>query len=298
MSAINDRIGAIIVSFNPDERLVTNCRRLLPQVDVVTVIDNGSVAGVRHLKRVATLPRTAVILNGRNIGLAAALNVGVRAAVMRCQMLLTFDQDSIAPPTYVTDLMTAYHGYHGAAPVAIVSPQYRDQATGAMQTFSDCGHTPDCPYALVTTTITSGSMFVTSVFGEVGMFREDFFIDYVDNEFCLRCRKRGYAILEASRAVLSHSVGAPRQYRLLWKRPLASNHAPWRRYYITRNRLIVYRGYLTSFPRWVIADCFRMLKELIKIAVYERRRSDQYKWMLRGLRDAIRNAMGPIPQVP
>lgn len=38
------------------------------------------------------------------------------------------------------------------------------------------------------TLITSGMLIPLSLFGKIGMFREDYFIDSVDHEFCLRAR--------------------------------------------------------------------------------------------------------------
>ena len=62
----------------------------------------------------------------------------------------------------------------------------------------------------ITVALQSGSLFSRSALKDVGLFDETFFIDYVDFEFCLRLRKHGFRLIEATDAPIYHRVEHPR----------------------------------------------------------------------------------------
>ena len=86
------------------------------------------------------------------------------------------------------------------------------------------------------------------------------FIDYVDHEFCLRCNLWGYKIIEASNAILRHSVGRLHKGRFMGREISFSDHSPLRKYYFVRNILFVYFNYYRQFTEWVTRDCKVQLK--------------------------------------
>jgi len=292
-----ESICAIIVTYNPDQRLLINCNQLIKQVDSIIIVNNGPNNSIINDIVRRKSKRFKIICLDKNIGLAAALNIGISYVKKDYQWVITFDQDSIITESFVHYMLEAYNSYPNNESLAIVAPFYKDQTTGIIQTFRDHKAEGNVLYAKTTTTNTSGNLIGTHVFDKVGLFREYFFIDYIDKEFCLRCMEKGYTIIESTKACLLHNVGEPRQYKLLWKTPLASNHPPSRRYYITRNRIIVYRQYYRIFPKWVLGDIYIMIKEIIKILVYEKEKSSKYYWMLRGLRDALLNKMGSVEKI-
>ena len=40
-------------------------------------------------------------------------------------------------------------------------------------------------------------MYNLKIYKQVGLFRDDFFIDYIDTEYCLRIRQQGFNIIVA-----------------------------------------------------------------------------------------------------
>jgi rhamnosyltransferase len=291
-------ICAVIVTYNPDQRLLINCNRLKKQVDLTIIVNNGPLNHIINDIIKHNSPQLKIICLDENIGLAAALNVGISYSQKYYQWVITFDQDSIITNSFVKYLIETYDHYPNKDSLAIVAPIYKDQTTGMLQSFSGQHLDKNQLYAHSMVTITSGNMIASKIFEKVGLFREDFFIDYIDFEFCLRCQKYGYKIIESTKACLLHNVGTPRQYKFLWKTPLASNHNALRRYYITRNRIVVYKLYFNRYPLWVLNDIYIMLKEAIKILIYEKNSMSKYCWMLKGVRDALLNKMGPLnPQI-
>ena len=64
------------------------------------------------------------------------------------------------------------------------------------------------------TVITSGCLVDAAFAREIGGFRDDFFIDQVDHEFCLRTRANGRRVAISAKPVMQHSVGGWRGPRV------------------------------------------------------------------------------------
>jgi rhamnosyltransferase len=126
------------------------------------------------------------------------------------------------------------------------------------------------------------------VYLDAGQFRDELFIDFVDNEYCLRLRRRGFSVLRADQAVLYHSVGDTRRYGPF----IATNHSPLRRYYKTRNRFLVNRLYRRDFPGHCLFDRVRLTKEIFSILIFEGGKLAKLCMMWRGYLDYRRGRFG------
>lgn len=71
-----------------------------------------------------------------------------------------------------------------------------------------------------------------SVLDDIGTMNEDFFIDYVDTEWCLRALGHGYEIYADTNVCMKHTIGDNNIKFLVWKLPV---HSALRRYYRMRN---------------------------------------------------------------
>lgn len=263
---------AIIVTFHPDTELTQNIVALRSQVDEIMIVDNGSGDESKGLLgQLAQLSGVSIIYNRENLGIAAALNMGVKLAkASGYEWIVTFDQDSRATPGMINAMLTAYDACPKKERVASLSPRYRDRATGKIR-----GNNPDSlsnellPYEEVQVVMTSGNLVKSSIFDVVGYFNEALFIDHVDNEFCLRCSDHGYKILEVKDAILEHCIGYPTQHKLLWKNPITSNHSALRRYYIARNSIYIYRKFMFTHPVWVLKNAYGLLRVVILLVLFE-----------------------------
>jgi rhamnosyltransferase len=217
---------------------------------------------------------------GENVGIARALNIGAaRAFAAGYDLLLTMDQDSRAEPDMVAKLLEC-RSAEGGSTVGIVAPFHMTRAVRRPP--------PDVACTEVMTPMTSGCLLDLAVWQTVGPFRDDFFIDFVDNEYCLRLRREGYRVLRANRAILEHAVGDITRYGPI----IATNHSPLRRYYKTRNRFVVNREYRHDFPLHCLIDRIRMMKEIGSIVLFEDEKWAKLRMMWRGWRDYRRGRMG------
>lgn len=288
------KVCAVIVSYNPDEYLITHVAAILPQVDKLLVVDNGSAVNSRaYLEAVAQMPAVDVIYNGENLGIAAALNIAARFAQDEgYAWLATFDQDSCATPELIESMLSTYETCGFKEKVALISPVYLDQSTGTVELVGGCTGSPEQIFSTAVTTMTSGNLVKSSTFSKVGFFEESLFIDYVDNEFCLRCLQRDLKILVSCKSVLQHKAGEPVRHSLLWKRPVTSNHSPLRRYYSARNRVVMYKRYFRSRSEWVYSDLYIFLKEIAKIILFEKDMLCKVRFISKGVYHGITGKMG------
>lgn len=284
----SDSVCAIIVTYNPTAMLLENIAALRSQVSRLVIVDNGSdSASTTYIDDARRTYGCNVIANGHNLGIAAALNLGVRyAQSWNCEWVLLFDQDSTVIGTFVECMLRAYRRYEGPKPIAIITPRYIDRVSSTpMQAITDRAGN-------ILASMTSGSLIPTRVFRQCGVFDESFFIDYVDHEFCLRVRSMGFVIVQSEGAVLLHSLGNMTFYTFLGKQYITTNHRPERRYYITRNRVWLYRKYLRKDFTWTVKNACGMTKEIGKILLWEHNRVLKLHNVLLGIRDGFTGAMG------
>jgi len=285
-------ICGIIVSYNPDLSLSENLKFLLPQVSEVRIIDNGSnIERKDFLYEVEQLPKVTVHYNATNLGIAAALNIGIRYALNAgYSWILTLDQDSRTPQTFIQSMWDAYQDCDKFPKVAIITPTYYDPATATLLRSSKCQNKK---YAEIVANMTSGNLVKTSVFRSVGFFREDFFIDYVDYEFCLRLKQQDFLIIQSCFSILEHNRGKMSQHSIFGRAALVTNHAPLRRYYIARNRITVYRNYWKLVPIFLIRDYIDFLADLVKIILFESEKFRKLAQTFLGIYHGIIGKLGP-----
>lgn len=281
-------IVAVVVTYNPDAKLTNNLIALRSQVDKIIVVDNNSFN--KDLLR-SLGGDIEVFYNSHNLGLATALNQGVQKGLSYgATWILTFDQDSTVTPNFVSHLLFAYDACPQRDKVALVGCVYQDERHG--QLTSQAKHIANVPYQYINQTITSGSMTKAEVFQKIGFFRDDFFIDWIDIEYCLRCLKFDYKLIEASQAVLLHNLGHTTKHQLGGMQFYTTNHSALRRYYNARNRVAVYKEYSYIKPTWVMKDMMFFATELLKLLLVEQERVKKMRYIFRGIWHGILGKRG------
>jgi rhamnosyltransferase len=307
---LKPRVGSVTVAFNPSvERLAEQLEALEGQVDDIIVIDNGSRPAVEHLlerhaaarPRLAALPIRIVALPG-NEGIARGLNVGIEAArAQGAQLVVLLDHDSVPGAGMVAELVaTRERCATPANPVAAVGPRVKDLRDAREYPFVRLGWLRNrhqycagsaqqvfaCDFL-----ISSGTLIALDAFDAVGPFEDDLFIDSVDREWCFRALSRGFALYGACAAHLDHRLGDRR--RPVWGGLELIVHSPARLYYMTRNRLLLYRRAYVPL-KWKINDFLRMIAKFTAtlLLVAPRREYARLSW--KAVRDAGANRGGKL----
>lgn len=221
-----------------------------------------------------------------NRGIASALNAGVRIARdQEFEWIFTFDQDSSIAANFVESMLRTVISDERKENIAVVTPQCLDS------TFYFPMKLPISAAGEILETITSGSMIPSSIFAKVGEFDETLFMDYVDIEFCLRCRRAGFRIVQSSESVLYHSLGKMTPYHVGSLTCYISNHSARRRYYMTRNRVYLLMKYLTDW-QWVLHQLRLTAAETVKLLLWEKKRLPKLMRVAQGIFDGIFGRMG------
>jgi len=290
MSLDKTDVCGIVVTYNPDDSFEKGLSALRRQTGGVVIVDNGSQQEcLQRLKTIAESYEINIIFNGTNLGIAAALNIGIKTAEERgFRWVLTMDQDSFPLEIMVEALIRAYSDCPFQKKIAAVG-------SGSCLHGVEVEEEHYCrttAWAETSYVITSGTLLPVQIYNAVGPFRNEFFIDYVDIEWCLRARAAGYRIIKSTQTGMVHSIGYSRRHRFVWRKAHPTHHAAWRRYYITRNRLTVWKQYWRREPAWGFYDARSFVKEALKILLYERNRMGKLAAIAQGLRDAMLGRTG------
>ena len=283
------KVAAIIVSYNPDSNLFDSINLLLNQVEKVIIVDNGSKEKyVKYIKSINE-DKIEIILNKENLGIATALNIGVRKALENgYEWILTMDQDSKASPDMVKKMFNVYNSIK-RKDILSIFPNFVDERIQSIEENSNMNS-----YEYVDADITSGNLLRKEVFEKVGFFDDSLFIDLVDTDFCMRLNEKGIKMIKIRDAVLYHSLGESKTIKGILGSFNTSNHSALRRYYMTRNRFYIWEKYkgLNSFTLNRDKKLFK--KEFVKIILGEKDKVNKIKMVLRGYKDYKKGIKGKL----
>lgn len=300
---VSVNIGVVVVTYRPEEAFETRLRSMRAQGGALVVVDNASPPAERErLERVCAVEGWSLIANPENLGLAAALNQGVRSLTAQgFQWLLLFDQDSEPAPDMSEQLLATLGRQPRGEKVAVVGANFADPKTNRPHRFLRphprwswlFEKTPlagsDLPVTMV---ITSGSLVRAEAFSAAGPFEESFFIDYVDTDFCLRCRRAGWRVVASAAARMTHPLGERTARRWLGVAINPTNHSALRHYYIARNRVPMIARHAVRAPHWFLFDGLAAGLWLLRVLVAEDEKALKFAAMLLGTWDGLRGVGG------
>jgi len=274
---------AVVVSYNGLQKIRETVDALWRQVGHVHIVDNGSEAESQVvLESLEREPGISVERLGENRGVGHALNRGVqRARQMGCTWLLTMDQDSIVDDSLIEAYRVAVEQDPSRvclAPRIITRNRKKDTVSGEIS------------YA-----ITSGNLVRVSLFDEIGLYDEGFFIDCIDFDFCLRVRHAGYAIHRVPAALMQHELGSPADVPQAVRKYYAL-HSPARRYYMYRNFMYLAERYVLEFPAFIAKLGLLQMLLLLLIGFLDASPLASYRAIARGLWDYAGRKDGPYEE--
>ncbi|WP_267430754.1 MULTISPECIES: glycosyltransferase family 2 protein [unclassified Bifidobacterium] len=278
--ALTMSVLAGMVTYDPDlSDLKTAIPSILDQCGHLVIVDNGS----RQIEAMESLlsryPNLVLIKNGRNLGVAAALNQIFSWAQNRgFQWVLTLDDDSCPPPTMLQEYCRHLAQAKGER-VGIVCPLLENRRDGTI--FHSKRSEDEC--------ITSGSLTSVEAWKSLGGFDEWLFIDGVDFDFSRRLVAAGYSIEECSSVIMPHQIGQSRTIHILGRNPIIWNHSAFRQYYIQRNAIYVdYKMGTYSF----LSSLWRFIKDLVFVLVWEDDKWTKMLAMVHGWRAGMASIRG------
>ncbi len=287
------KIISVIVTYFPNpEHLVDLCQTLFDSNSSVILVDNSEEFILPA--NLAVMPHCIIIKLHENMGIAKAQNVGIKLALESgADIIVFFDQDSKPTPQFIPSLLV---GLNNDAP-CVVAPVCLDDVTGVElpsfringfgfpeKVFSDQSSAP-IPVDLV---ISSGSAATASTFKAAGMMDESLFIDYVDFEWCFRCREKGIPIRVLPQATMRHSIG---QKSIKFGFMGGSVHSAHRSYYKVRNCFLLFRKPTISW-KYAARETGVMLIHFILSLPYVSDKHAYVKILFKGISHGLQGLTG------
>jgi rhamnosyltransferase len=253
-------IASVTVAYNGASVLARHLdalKRQMQRLDEIIVVNNASADGTARLLAVE-YPEVTVLNLAQNEGVGGGYAVGLQYAALKKKYnwVWLFDQDSVPAADALQRLLGALEclGDKGES-TAILAPVCAHSGTKMpypgllwkggrlIETPVDLGE----EIKQVDLVISSGSLVRREAIEAVGLPRPDFFMDFVDYEYCLRLRRGGFQIAVVRDSHLDHVLGAPTKFKYLGHTTYWTDHAPWRVYYMIRNEVFTIWQY---YPAW------------------------------------------------
>jgi rhamnosyltransferase len=292
-------VCAIVVAYHPDTAFPIRLNSVSPQVGMIVIVDNGSADAERSmLREAASDPKIDLVFNLENLGMARALNIGIqRAAALGYSWVLLLDQDSRVDRDMVRTLLDIQASFPDRERLAVVGSNYFDvtkRTPGAIDHESLGDDCEEEDWEEVEFVITSGSLLPLAAYFALGPFRDEFFIDYVDEDYCLRAKAKGYRVIRSRKHLMSHAIGSPTPHKMFWATKWTTNHSPDRRYYIARNNTVLLHEYGNfRAGMWALKSLSRCLRQCKRIALHEPMKTRKIIAVFHGWWDGIHGNMGP-----
>lgn len=296
-----NRFATIVVTYFPDAETLNRIVKLSGQCCQVIVVDNTpDNLNIDFINN----KNTKVLKNQKNEGLAFALNRGIDwAGKNGIQNIFLLDQDSRPPENYFSSMITfKMHQDRQYDRWAFFVPNFYDRNSKTFAKFphltrfslahATCKNFKSIRKIRAVIAITSGMLITYSRYREIGPFRDDYFIDFIDNEYCLRATKKGYRVRFNCDVVLDHAIGRRSLQRFCGVTIKPNHHPPLRRYYIARNGTRTAMDFAVPFPSYLSLLFARMVHELISILAYEKQKSKKIYALMQGFYHGLIGKMG------
>ena len=150
----------------------------------------------------------------------------------------------------------------------------------------------DDDYSKTFFSITSGSIIPIEFFYEVGLMRDDFFIDFVDIDWCLRARQKCYQIVAINKVTINHYLGDLAVHFMGHHYPI---HSPLRMYYYFRNAIYLYGLREIEF-NWKFVDGARNLFRFLFYMLFVKNRLTYFKCIIKGYHHGFTKKMGKLEE--
>lgn len=278
------KIAGVVILFNPPNDVTRNINSYITQIDLLYLIDNSNTTNQNLLEEIEDRNKVMYHSFGENLGVAKALNYSAELAIKGgYDFLLTMDQDSLAPENLVEELIHRAEVNYNLSNVGIITPLHVNKFGDEKCSFNSLEEL-NCAK-------TSGNLLNLKVFRKIGLFKTNYFIDYVDIEFGFRLKLNGYKVLRINTLKLQHNEADISRKNLLYRYIYPYNNSPLRMYYKTRNFLYLHKEYKKTLPDEIKAEKSTYVKNLFKI-IFENDRWLKVKYCIQGLFDYLQNKNG------
>lgn len=196
------KVDIVIVSYNSHREL----KKLLPTLKAntdeslytLTIVDNNSRQITKNYLKTLYC---AVVYNDKNLGYAAAANIGARR--MNSPFILFLNPDCKLTPNWLEGLLKAFDD----PPVVAAGPVLYDDKSNKY--IEEPGSIPLSLRVNGHLNWVSGAVFCVrrAAWGDIGEFDERFFFMWEETEWCQRAVNKGFKVTRSYGSVVIHAGG-------------------------------------------------------------------------------------------
>lgn len=240
------------------------------QASHLLVVDNASTDGTREmLKTEGWLDRPGVELLAlpENTGGAGGFAAGMKLAFESgAEWVWMMDDDAEPHPEALEQLMrVATDPSHVYGSLAVCGNETSWLTTVLNPPLGEVEHPEDVPeYAEVQSLPFLGFLIHRDLVARIGLPDTGYFIAADDVEYCIRAQRAGAKIIMAGRSRIEHPKSRPYKVKVLGRTLTCLALPPWKRYYDTRNRLLIARKHygIKLFTQTIPGSLVRLLASL------------------------------------
>lgn len=258
------KFSGVVVLYKPNvKKVCNNINTYIDSLDKLYIVDNSGYKNIDIYNQYKDNRKVEYIVLNKNMGIAHALNIGMKNSINEeFDWFLTMDQDSKFEKNnfekfkkFIIEKSCNYKN------TAILAPHH------VTMLYEEDNNNEETLKVL--DVMTSGNFINLNIAKKIGFFREDFFIDAVDIEYCLRINSKKYEVRIVNFIKMNHELGNEKRVRILNRYPIIYNYNYIRRYYITRNTLFTCKQYKSYFPKRCNEIKLNILKTTIKSITME-----------------------------
>ena len=274
------KLAGVVVAYNPTDSINDCIESYINKVDKLYVVDNSSKDNSDKIKK---NKKIEYITEHKNLGIAKALNIAANKAYEEgYEWLLTMDQDSEFEGDNLQKLID-YTAKCDKKKIGLISPWHKTKEHPT---------SPEVEVEEVVEEMTSGNIVNLSLWKKIGGWKDYFFIDNVDIEFCMNLNVNGYKVIRYNKSILNHNLGDITQKKVLWKTFTCTNHNYLRQYYMIRNLMYLSDLYKDKFPENIHHMKRGAYGRFKNILVWEKDKYRKIRNMFRGYIDYKKGITG------
>lgn len=291
-------IFAVVVTYNPNilklKEFIYSLTSLNSIVKAI-IVDNGSNNNQELLSLGSE--NTEILSLSENLGIAHAQNIGIKKSISDgAKYIIFFDQDSLIEEKFIISLFDDLKSVSNSGDkIAAIGPRFIDENKGfyfpALR-FNKHGLIDKISVENISSPvevsflISSGTLMSVAALNDIGLMKEEFFIDFVDTEWCFRAISLGYKIYMSEQAVMKHSIGDDTLKIYNFNIPV---HSGFRRYYRIRNLFFMWR--MPYIPKILVAKLM-VTNFLIQVLLFllKDKKWDYIKFYVKAVKDGLKES--------
>lgn len=292
-------VHIILLNYNGYEDTV-ECIKSICKINYnnykIILVDNNSSDGsqIELLKYLSQNEKVHFIQSEKNLGFSGGNNIGIKWALNNgADYICLLNNDTVVEKDFLINLVTEMEKNSdiGVAAGKIMYFKEKDiiwSAGGYINEVKALG----CHYGInikdneqfnskrELTFLTGCLQLIRkSVFEEIGLYDDEYFLYMEDVDFCKRVIESGYKLSYIPTSKIYHKVSAS----------TGGDESPLQLYYMTRNRILFNKK---NNKKLIIAIKFYLFM-IIKMIIEPFRKKSDYKYMLTGFIDGLKGNGGP-----